>query len=309
MQKSADLTKKHFAYCFGEFLGTFLLVFLGTSAVAVSVLFNVPSGSMQVAFIWGMGVTLAIYATRHLSCAHLNPAVSIGMVLAGRMRPWLLLPYWSSQLLGSTVAGGLVLLLFHTPIAGYETAHLIVRGSPESVKTAMLFGEYFPNPGFSMPWFEISLPTAMAVEGLGTFLLVTMIFLLTEGCNVGRPGEALAPVFIGGTVVVLITVLAPLTQAGINPARDFGPRLIASLSGWGSIAIPGPRAGFLWVYIAAPLAGGAMASLVFRCFIVPLMFAKKMANGCNCDRTLKLPDVRGTVPACLSDTRKGVFDD
>jgi len=79
--------KKCAAYCFGEFFGTFLLVFFGTSIVAVSVLFNAPSRLVQVAFIWGLGVTLAIYATRHLSCAHLNPAVSLGMVLAGRMRP------------------------------------------------------------------------------------------------------------------------------------------------------------------------------------------------------------------------------
>lgn len=275
--------KRYAGYCFGEFFGTFLLVFLGTSTVAVSVLFDVSSGPVQVAFIWGMGVALAIYATRHLSCAHLNPAVSLGMVIAGRMRPRLLLPYWTSQLLGSVVAGGCVLILFHSPIAGYEAAHSIVRGSPESVKTAMLFGEYFPNPGFSTPWFEISLPTAMAVEGMGTFILVTMIFLLTDGCNVGRPGEALAPVFIGGTVAVLITVLAPLTQAGINPARDFGPRFIAFLSGWGPIAIPGPKIGFFWVYIAAPLTGGAIAAIVFRFFIVPLMSAQKLANGCHCD--------------------------
>ena len=147
----------------------------------------------------------------------------------------------------------------------------------------MLFGEYFPNPGFSMPWFKISLSTAMIVEGLGTFLLVTMIFLLTEGCNVGRPGDALAPVFIGGTVAALIAVLAPLTQAGINPARDFGPRLVAFLFGWGQLAIPGPRGGFFWVYIAAPLAGGAIAAFAFRCLIVPLMTAKELINVCNCD--------------------------
>ncbi len=71
--------------CFGEFLGTFILVFLGISTVAAAVLFNAFSGLMQVSLIWGLGVTLAIYATRHLSCAHLNPAVSLGMVLAGRM--------------------------------------------------------------------------------------------------------------------------------------------------------------------------------------------------------------------------------
>jgi glycerol uptake facilitator protein len=282
-QKQADEMRKYAAFCFGEFFGTFLLVFFGTSIVAVSVLFNAPSGLVQVALVWGVGVTLAIYATRHLSCAHLNPAVSLGMVLAGRMQTHLLFPYWACQLLGGVAAGGCVLLIFHTPIAGYEAAHSIVRGSPESVRTAMLFGEYFPNPGFPISWFKLSLATAMAVEGLGTFLLVTMIFLLTEGCNVGRPGDALAPVFIGGTVAALIAVLAPLTQTGINPARDFGPRLVAFLSGWGHIAIPGPRGGFFWVYIAAPLAGGALAAFAFRCFIVPLMTAKELVNVCNCD--------------------------
>lgn len=230
--------------CFGEFLGTFLLVFFGTSAVATSVLFNAPSGLVQVAAVWGLGVTLAIYATRHLSCAHLNPAVSFGMVLAGRMRPGLLLPYWASQLVGAMAAGACVLLLLNSSIAGYEAAAGIVRGSPESIRTAMLFGEYFPNPGFPIPWFEVSLSAAMLVEGFGTFLLVTMIFLLTEGCNVGRPTDWAAPIFIGGTISALIAVTAPLTQTGINPARDFGPRVIAYLAGWGHMAIPGPKGGF-----------------------------------------------------------------
>lgn len=274
--------KRYAAFCFGEFFGTFLLVFFGTSIVAVSVLFNAPSGLVQVALIWGTGVTLAIYATRHLSCAHLNPAVSLGMVLAGRMRPQLLFPYWTCQFLGGVAAGGCVLLIFQTSIVGYEAANSVVRGTPESVRTAMLFGEYFPNPGFPISWFRLSLSTAMVVEGLGTFLLVTMIFLLTEGCNVGRPGDALAPVFIGGTVAALIAVLAPLTQAGINPARDFGPRLVAFFSGWGQIAIPGPRGGFFWVYIAAPLIGGALAAFVFRYFIVPLMTSKELINVCGC---------------------------
>ena len=278
--------KEYVAVCFGEFFGTFLLVFFGTSTVAVSVLFNAPSGLVQVAIVWGVGVTLSIYATRHLSCAHLNPAVSLGMVLAGRMQLKLLVPYWACQLLGGVAAGGCVMLIFQSSIVGYEVAHSIVRGSPESIKTAMLFGEYFPNPGFHMPWFKISLMTAMAVEGLGTFLLVTMIFLLTEGCNVGRPGDALAPVFIGGTVAAIIAVLGPLTQAGINPARDLGPRLVAFLSGWRQIAIPGPQHGFFWVYIAGPLIGGALAAFIFRAVISPLMAWKETKDFCSC----KLPD-------------------
>ena len=121
--------KQHAATYFGEFLGTFILVFFGTSAVAVSILFNALAGVVQVAAVWGLGVTLAIYATRHLSCAHLNPAVSLGMVLAGRMRPRLLLPYWTSQLFGAIVAGATVLLLFHDSIASYEEANSIVRGN------------------------------------------------------------------------------------------------------------------------------------------------------------------------------------
>jgi glycerol uptake facilitator protein len=147
----------------------------------------------------------------------------------------------------------------------------------------MLFGEYFPNPGFSLTWFEVSKATAMIAEGLGTFILVTMIFLLTEGCNVGRPGEVLAPIFIGATVSALIAVTAPLTQTGINPARDFGPRLVAYFAGWDKIAIPGPHNGFLGVYIVAPLIGGGTAAGFFRFILAPLMNAKNRELDCRCD--------------------------
>ena len=282
--------KQQVASYFGEFFGTFILVFFGTSAVAVAVLFNALVGLVQVAAVWGLGVTLAIYATRHLSCAHLNPAVSLGMVLAGRMHPRLLLPYWACQLVGAFVAGATVLLLFNTSIASFEGANAIVRGSPESVRTAMMFGEYFPNPAISVPWFTVSTRIAMLVEGIGTFILVTMIFLLTEGCNVGRPSEGASPIFIGGTVSALLAVTAPLTQTDINPARDFGPRLIAFLAGWGQVAIPGPKGGFFWVYIAAPLLGGALAAVCFRFVIAPLMSAKtSTVLFCGCGPDNKQP--------------------
>ncbi len=287
--------KQQIAIYFGEFMGTFILVFIGTAIVAVSVLFSAPAGLVQVAIVWGVGVTLAIYATRHLSCAHLNPAVSLGMVLVGRMKPSLLLPYWFSQLLGGMAAGACVLILFCTSIAGYETAHGIIRGNPESVKTAMLFGEYFPNPGFEAPWFKLSLGTAMLAEGFGTFMLVSMIFLLTEGCNVGRPSDVLAPVFIGGTVAILIAITAPLTQTGINPARDFGPRFVAYLAGWNQVAIPGPRGGFFWVYILAPLLGGAIAAGCFRFVIAPLMNAKNAELTCSCNTCGDLRDEKAGI--------------
>jgi len=261
--------------CFGEFLGTFLLVFFGTGTVAVAVLFRAHIGLLQVAAVWGLGVTLAIYATRHLSCAHLNPAVSLGMVLAGRMWTRLLPWYWMSQLLGGVIAGIVVLMLFNGVITDYEAAHQITRGGPESVETAMMFGEYFPNPGFADSGLKVTRGAAMLAEALGTFLLVTMIFALTEGCNVGRPADGLAPVFIGATVTAIISVIAPLTQAGINPARDFGPRLVSYFAGWQGIAIPGPYGGFFLVYIAAPLLGGMLAAICFRFLIAPLMVGRE----------------------------------
>lgn len=263
--------------CFGEFLGTFILVLFGTGTVAVTVLFKAHVGLLQVAAVWGIGVTLAIYATRHLSCAHLNPAVSLGMVLANRMKASLLPWYVAAQLAGAIAAGGVVLTLFGDSIAGYEAAHQIARGTPASVRTAMMFGEYFPNPGVLDISPVVTTGTAAVAEGFGTFLLVMLVFVLTEGCNVGRPADGSTPVFIGAAVAAIISILGPLTQAGLNPARDFGPRLVAYLAGWNGVAIPGPRGGFFTVYILAPFLGGAVAAICFRFVVSPLMARREKA--------------------------------
>ncbi|MGC2693102.1 MAG: MIP family channel protein, partial [Desulfobaccales bacterium] len=247
----------------GEMLGTFILVFFGISAVAVTILFSAHSGLFQVAMIWGIGVFIAIYCTRHLSCAHLNPAVSLAMVLAKRMEIKKLPVYWLAQIIGAFLGAAMVYLLFANSIASFEQVHHLVRGQADSLKTAMIFGDYFPNPGAPADIVSVTYPLAFVAEAVGTFLLVTTIFLLTEGCNVGGPPSSIAPVMIGLTVTVIITTLAPLTMAGLNPARDFGPRLFAYLAGWGRVAIPGPSGGVLVIYILGPLAGGVVAALLF----------------------------------------------
>ncbi len=84
MEKTANI---HLTGFLSEFIMTFILVFFGCGSVAVAVIFGSHTGLFQVAIIWGIGVTLAIYATRNISCAHLNPAVSISMVAVGRMVP------------------------------------------------------------------------------------------------------------------------------------------------------------------------------------------------------------------------------
>jgi glycerol uptake facilitator protein len=268
---------RHSREIVGEALGTFILVLVGCGSVAVSVLYDAHSGLLQVALVWGIGVTLAIYATRHLSCAHLNPAVSLAMALGGRM-VWRKIPaYVAAQFLGAVLAGVVLLLLFSPSIAAFEEANGIVRGAPESVQTAMMFGEFYPNPGFSA---EVSLPLAIGAEAFGTFILVLMIFALTEGCNVGRPDDALAPVFIGLTVTAVIATIAPLTQAALNPARDLGPRLVSWVAGWGDAAFPDDVGGFLWVYVLGPIVGGLIASIFFVRVLEPLMRRPSVACGC-----------------------------
>jgi len=249
-----------------EVVGTFLLVLFGTGAIASAVLTGAQVGLWQVAVVWGFGITLAIYATASVSGAHLNPAVTLAIAI---FRPEFprhrVVGYWAAQLAGAILAGLVVLATFGPFIDRFEEAAGLVRGEAGSQASAMVFGEYFPNPalfGTGREAQELVSPLAAAgVEALGTAVLVFMIFALRDRRNPDGPG-VLTPLLIGFTVAVLISLFAPITQAGWNPARDFGPRLVAFVAGWDSIAIPGPRSGF-WVYIVGPLLGGPLGAAAY----------------------------------------------
>ncbi len=262
----------------GEFIGTYLLVFFGCGSVTVAVLYSAFSGLFQVAAIWGIGVTLAIYATRHLSCAHLNPAVSIAMVVAKRMHIGKLAAYLAGQFSGAFVAAAVLFLLFSSSITSFEASNAIIRGAPESIKTAMLFVEFYPNPSNSLSTV-VSTAQAASAECVGTFLLVFLIFSLTEGCNIGRPDNAFAPVFIGLTVTIIICIIAPLTQAGLNPARDLSPRLFSYLAGWGRAAAPDNNFGLV-VYVIAPIVGASIAAIFFTKIVEPIFLTKNNVSSC-----------------------------
>jgi glycerol uptake facilitator protein len=219
--------------------------------------------------VWGFGVTIAIYASATLSGAHLNPAVSLAFALLRRHHFPLtrLLPYVGAQLVGAMLGSATVAALFWPFLLRFEATKGIVRGTPGSELSAMVFGEYFPNPAMFgtdeaaralvSPW------QAACVEGFGTAVLVLVIFALTAPKNRDVPSANLVPFFIGFTVAVLISLFAPITQAGWNPARDLGPRIVAYLLGWGAIAIPGPAGGF-WAYIVGPLIGGPLGGLAWQ---------------------------------------------
>jgi glycerol uptake facilitator protein len=88
--------------------------------------------------------------------------------------------------------------------------------------------------------------------------------------------------FIGLSLCMIISVVAPLTQAGLNPARDLSPRLFAYLAGWKQAAFPDSHLGFLTVYVIGPIVGGTLAALTFKNVIEPIMRKKNDANGCGC---------------------------
>jgi glycerol uptake facilitator protein len=119
-------------------------------------------------------------------------------------------------------------------------------------------------------------PRAMLAEGLGTAMLAFLVFAVTDGRNPFRLGTAMTAVPIGLAVAVLISIIAPLTQAGLNPARDFGPRLFAYMAGWGPVAIPGPRGGFFTVYILAPILGALVGAGLYQLLLHPAV--RRMAD-------------------------------
>jgi len=251
----------------GETIGTYLLVLFGTGAVAAAVITGAQVGLWQVAAVWGLGVALAIYATAHISGAHLNPAVTLAFAIFRRRQfPLRRLPlYWLSQLTGGVLAGATVWWLFGNFIKRFETDNGIVRGEVGSEHSAMVFGQYFPNPDIygtgEAALGLISPGGAMAVEAFGTGVLVLIIFAVTERRSAWLSSKNLGPLLIGFTVAALISLFAPLTQGGWNPARDFGPRLVSLAVGWGDIAVPGPQSSF-WIYIAGPLIGGPIGAAV-----------------------------------------------
>lgn len=257
------------AWAIGEFFGTFLLVFFGCGSVCTAVLTGAQVGIFQVAIVWGLGIATAIYLTGSLSGAHLNPAVTLA--LAGwNGFSWRRVPgYLIAQFLGAFVASAVLYAAFLGPLRAFEQTHNIIRGQPGSESSAMIFGEYFPNPGgrpFDSKVIAVISPgTAFYVEALGTAILVLVIVCTTDKRNGSRPGPLTAAT-IGLTITMLISLLAPLTMAGFNPARDFAPRLFSALAGWGNIVFTTNGSGWFTVYILGPVVGGQLGAIFYRVF-------------------------------------------
>lgn len=231
---------------FGELIGTFILVFIGCGSVGWAILIS-PLDLWQISLIWGGAVILAIYFSMSFSHAHLNPAVSLGFLVKKDINRKELIRYVFGQFIGAFLAA-LLLYIYFEPLI-----------DSKDLQTAMIFGEYYPNPG-NVQLNELSSVWAFFFEAGGTFLLMLGILLFSDLKL--KNYRIINPILVGLLLSVLIYLIAPYTQAGFNPARDFSPRLLTVLSGW-DMDIVFTGHGWLSVYIIAPLVGSFTATLLY----------------------------------------------
>ena len=256
----------------GEATGTFLLVFFGCGSIATSVLTGARLDVFEVAVLWGLGIAAAIHLTADLSGAHLNPAVTVALAAWGGFR-WRLVPgYALAQFLGAFAASAAVYGVFQGYLASYEASHHIARGLAGSEASAMVFGEFFPNPD-GLPLNEaaralVPARTAACAEALGTGILALVVL----GANSARNAQGTAipaSAAIGLTITLLISLLGPVTLAAFNPARDLAPRAFSALAGWGQSPFTVNGSGWLCVYILAPVGGALAGGALHRCLFRP----------------------------------------
>lgn len=233
--ENLTLSKKLIA----EALGTFFLVFVAVGAAVAGIAQDqdptkatvIPgSGVVGVALAFGFVLVMAVYAIGHISGCHINPAVTIAMMIGRKMPAKEGLSYMGAQVLGAIV--GAALLKFLVTAGGIKD------------KTGSLGSNAYDNG-------RINLVGALVLEILLTFIFVTVILFVTD--TVAVPG--FAGLAIGLSLAAVHLVGIPLDGTSVNPARSIGPALFSG----DSTAITQ-----LWLFILAPLIGGALAAVVWK---------------------------------------------
>ena len=212
-----------------ECLGTFILVFFGCGS---AVFMGAEIGMLGISLAFGLSIVAAAYSIGPVSGAHLNPAVSLGVMMSGRMEMPEFLRYVLSQILGACFAAFAIYII----ASGSAAYSLAENGLGQNGYGAGYLGEY--------GWFS-----AFLFEALATFLFVTVILCATR--DVGGAG-GFAGLAIGLTLAAIHLVGINITGVSVNPARSIGPAIFAGASALAD----------LWLFIVAPLLGAALAALL-----------------------------------------------
>lgn len=243
-----------------EALGTCSIVIIGVNAVHGAVLANGAAGNFQVGMMFALGIMWGAYTAGSVSGGHLNPAITgaVALLRPGSFPLWKVPVCWAAQVLGGIVGGTINHLLWRPVIATFEDLNKIVRGSPEYDLTASLgFGVFpFPAAAAANKWpADVTSPgQAFMVEAFGAAALCFVVFMIRDSRNTTLASKDNAPVIIGLSIGAMTSTILPLTTGCFNPARDFGPRIVGAIAGWGSRAFPGKDSGF-WIYPLGPTTG------------------------------------------------------
>jgi len=218
-----------------EFIGTFILVFGGCgSAVFAAGFPKVGIGLVGVSLAFGLTVLGCVYALGGISGCHLNPAVSVGLTVAGRFSAKELPGYIIAQVLGAIVASAMLLFLLKAQPGGYD----VISGG----LAANGFGEHSPG--------KYSMVAGLIAEIVLTFIFLTVII----GATSKHAPLGFAGIAIGLTLTLIHLIGIPITNVSVNPARSTGPALF--VGGWALQQ--------LWLFWVAPLVGAALAGVVGR---------------------------------------------
>lgn len=219
--------------CAAELLGTFWLVFGGCGSAVLAAAFpEVGIGLVGVSLAFGLTVVTMAYAVGHISGGHFNPAVTVGLHIAGRVRPADVAPYIIAQLVGAVLAAWLL-----ATIASGNGSDPIAAGLASNG-----FAEHSPG-GYSMT-------AALITEVLLTFFFLLIILGATDP----RAPAALAPLAIGLALALIHLISIPVTNTSVNPARSTGPALL--VGGWALQQ--------LWLFWVAPIVGAVIAGITHR---------------------------------------------
>jgi aquaporin Z len=219
-----------------ELIGTFSLVLFGCGAAVVSgVAATGPSGIglLGISLAFGLAVVAMAYSIGGITGCHINPAITVSMLVAGKIKSGDAINYIIGQFAGATLAAGVL--------------YLIQKGTPGFVMGEWALGSNGWGEGYLGNY---NLTSAFITEGVLTFLFLFVIFATTSKWGNGT----MAGLAIGLTLVLIHLVAIPITGTSVNPARSFGPAIFAQ----------GKALTQLWLFIAAPLAGGILAALVWK---------------------------------------------
>lgn len=245
------------AECIAEVFGTFILILLGDGVVAnvgLAPRLAAPAYNWNtITFGWAMAVVVAVYVAGGVSGAHINPAVTLAMAVRGAF-PWRkLIPYWISQVFGAFLGALGVYLVYREGLVAAGVPNVWCTG-PGSV-----FGQAFWGGAGGQSIGSYSLLNALTTEIFGTAVLLWGVAAVGDARNLGV-GANLGPFMVGMVVLGIGLCLGGPSGYAINPARDFGPRLLGTLVGTKDLFT-----GAYWIVapIIGPLVGGVLGILTY----------------------------------------------